>query len=172
MRNGLKVKGGTKSPLWLPPVHVHQRSSLPVPTAVPSSGRQAEDAFVADGQAVAVLHWRARSLLRRRLRQRLDRGAAWATQTGIRRGWKAWRDWVSERPPAGRWWNTRLLSSPRRISGLHICTTRVCLGDRADPAALSSEWPKLNTAFHSLPRGKSEDRTGWILWTTIALYCL
>lgn len=62
-----------------------------------SSGRQAGDVLVRGNWAVALLRWRALSLLRRGLRERIDRGAAWATQTGVRRGLKAWRDWVSER---------------------------------------------------------------------------
>ncbi|CBJ32616.1 hypothetical protein Esi_0350_0016 [Ectocarpus siliculosus] len=57
-----------------------------------------QEAFVSGNQAVAVLRWRAITCLRRRLRQRLDRGAAWATLAGVRKGWKAWRDRAASAP--------------------------------------------------------------------------
>eukprot|EP00752_Nemacystus_decipiens_P010523 g9371.t1 len=59
--------------------------------------RQADVAFVSGSQAVTLLRWRALSLRRRRLRERIDRGAAWAVQTGVRRGLKAWRNWLVAR---------------------------------------------------------------------------
>eukprot|EP00903_Cladosiphon_okamuranus_P014984 g13868.t1 len=56
--------------------------------------RQAGDAFVRGNQAVTLLRWRALSLIRRRLRGRIDTAEAFAIQTGARKGVKAWRDWV------------------------------------------------------------------------------
>lgn len=96
-----------QSHLWLSHVHVHKASIfaraayLSLSLSHSSLARQVGDAFVGGNQAAALLRWRARTLLRRTLRERLDRGAAWATQTGARMGWKAWRDWVSERHACG-----------------------------------------------------------------------
>ncbi|CAN0342994.1 unnamed protein product [Ectocarpus sp. 6 AP-2014] len=61
-----------------------------------------QEAFVSGNQAVAVLRWRAITCLRRRLRQRLDRGATWATLAGVRKGWKAWRDRVHQNRVAAK----------------------------------------------------------------------
>ncbi|CAN0134268.1 unnamed protein product, partial [Ectocarpus fasciculatus] len=64
--------------------------------------KRVQQAFVSGNQAVAVLRWRAITCLRRRLRQRLDRGAAWATLAGVRKGWKAWRNRVQQNRVAAR----------------------------------------------------------------------
>ena len=82
-------------------LHAHKRYTLLV-WPISSSGRQADVAFVSRNEAVALLRWRALSLLRRRLRERTDRGAAWATQAGVRRAWKAWRDWVRRHTACSR----------------------------------------------------------------------
>ncbi|CAN0197111.1 unnamed protein product, partial [Ectocarpus sp. 4 AP-2014] len=87
-----------------------------------------QEAFVSGNQAVAVLRWRAITCLRRRLRQRLDRGAAWATLAGVRKGWKAWRDRVQQNRVAARRKAKLLATAPTQDLNAAVGPARLALG--------------------------------------------
>lgn len=89
--------------------------------------------------AIALLRWRGVILIRRRLRQALDRGASWHALSGLSSGWSIWRDHVSLLQPSCAgifsttffyiWRNPRVLPcggirNPRREPSLATRLTR------------------------------------------------
>ncbi|CAN0156407.1 unnamed protein product, partial [Ectocarpus sp. 12 AP-2014] len=119
-----------------------------------------QEAFVSGNQAVAVLRWRAITCLRRRLRQRLDRGAAWATLAGVRKGWKAWRNRVQQNRVAAKRKAKLLAAAPMQDLNAAVGPARLAFGpsEKFEIAGGHDKPGRFPVATSSLSQIKEEQR--------------